>query len=59
MSLQVTAAIDVRCRWTLKAKRGVYACRDCGSWTMNLPLYRNSICPQKDRRKGQVDRRQP
>lgn len=28
-----------------------YECPNCGQWTSNLPLYKNEVCPAKDRRK--------
>jgi len=37
---------------------GVYHCPDCGQWTANLPLYKHNLCPAKERRKRQKDRRQ-
>jgi hypothetical protein len=48
----------VRCEWTPReGKRGVYDCPRCGCWTANLPLYKDSVCQAKDRRKGPEDRR--
>jgi hypothetical protein len=49
---------DIRCVWTArKGERGVYDCYDCGSWTANMPLYRATVCPAKERRKGGGDLR--
>jgi hypothetical protein len=35
----------------------VYECRTCKRHTANLPLYKDDVCPAKDRRKGLRDRR--
>lgn len=37
--------------------RTVYRCAPCGMWTANLPLYKDDICPAKERRKASVQRR--
>lgn len=50
--------IEIQCVWLArKGERGTYDCLNCKGWTANLPLYRTSICPAKDRRQGAVDRR--
>lgn len=43
---------------TLTSLKHTYFCEPCGSWTSNLPLYRNEVCAQKDRRKTKTERRQ-
>lgn len=49
---------EIRCAWTArKGERGVYDCPQCGCWTANLPLYKDMVCAQKERRKGNNDRR--
>jgi hypothetical protein len=35
----------------------VFDCLHCRMWTANEPLYRNDICPARDRRKTTKDRR--
>jgi hypothetical protein len=37
-------------------RSGIYDCKHCRQWTANMPLYRNEICPARDRR-AQVERR--
>lgn len=37
--------------------KNVYVCKCCGSWTVNLPLYKYEVCEKKDRRKNKEDRR--
>lgn len=57
---------EVRCRWKFTRKHAVggqplsnvYVCPDCDSWTANMPLYKYSVCPKKERRNGMANRRQ-
>lgn len=67
MTARVVAPPEVRCRWKLRAKHklgasvltNVHVCQDCKSWTANLPLYKDMVCPKKDRRRAtRKDRRQ-
>ena len=58
-----TVPKEIRCRWKRQQEQTkgvgpVYGCLDCGSWTANLPLYKDSICHLKDRRKSRSARRQ-
>lgn len=48
--------VKIRCQWKrdvrlpAKSLGSVYYCSNCSAWTANLPLYKNQICPAKDRR---------
>jgi hypothetical protein len=53
-------ALVVRCNWVRRKKeRDVYDCPNCGCWTANLPLYKETVCSAKERRKNKADRRWP
>lgn len=44
---------EIRCQWTAReGERGTYDCPQCGSWTANLPLYKNAVCDRKERRRA-------
>lgn len=45
--------VEVQHEWKLDESRGddAYVCDVCDQWTRNLPLYRDEVCPKKERRK--------
>jgi hypothetical protein len=42
----------------LSSKSRAYECPNCKEWTGNLALYKDEVCPAKDRRKDGSDRRE-
>jgi len=44
--------------WQLSDGKSRYLCSVCGQWTANMPLYRDEICPKRERREGER-RREP
>lgn len=61
----VATPSDVRCWWEKRATytlgnavlKDVYVCPNCHSWTANLPLWKDSVCPLKERRVATTERR--
>lgn len=56
---------EVKHEWTLDESKPARAgriyrhvCQPCGQWTANLPLYKDDVCPAKDRRKKAEQRRE-
>lgn len=51
---------EIRCKWVRRKStfKDIYDCRLCGSWTGYFALYREAVCPSKERRKSKDERRQ-
>lgn len=45
---------EIKHEWKARVGSAIPAhdCKPCGAWTGNLPLYKNDVCPAKDRRKS-------
>lgn len=41
----------VKHNWVGREKNKAY-CPECGGWTTNLPMYKDQVCPAKNRRRN-------